>query len=70
MTDLVKQLEELWLEKPQKMTWTEMQEVTDKAAARIAELEAENERILDLLAKFVDDLRAARAAIREGGNDE
>jgi hypothetical protein len=40
MTDLVKQLEELWLEKPQKMTWAEMQEVTNKAAARIAELEA------------------------------
>jgi hypothetical protein len=45
MSDLVKQLEELWLEKPQKMTWAEMQEVTDKAANA---LEAQARRIAEL----------------------
>jgi hypothetical protein len=42
---------------------------TAMLCARIAELEAENERILDLLAKFVDDLRAARDAYKGEKND-
>lgn len=76
MTDLVKQLEELWLEKPQKMTWAEMQEVTDRAAARIAELEAALKPFAEMVVKPFDDLggiskitvgdlRAARAALEK-----
>ena len=46
MTDIVERLQSLWIEQEPKLTWLQMQAVTDEAADEIERLRKENERLL------------------------